>query len=279
FGLLYLDSRLISHNLSNVSHSILRAIAAEAAALVENARLLKVEHAAAGYRRELEIATSIQKGLIPVAPPSFEFGTVTARTIPCTEVGGDFYDFVSLPDCFISVLADISGKGISAALLASNIQGMLYSQLSAGASLTEAVQTVNTFLCSRVSGIKYATLIAAKLCPSGELEILNCGHLPPAIVKDGQVHLIEAGNMPVGLFCEATFNSSRLELSPGAKLVLYTDGLTEAENAKGDDYGQDRLLECLKADCDMQSLFDSVGEFCAGQPATDDRTALIIERK
>jgi sigma-B regulation protein RsbU (phosphoserine phosphatase) len=279
FGLLYLDSRLTSHNLSNVSHSILRAIAAEAAALVENARLLKVEHAAAGYRRELEIATSIQQSLIPVAPPSFDFGTVIARTIPCTEVGGDFYDFISLPNCFICILADISGKGISAALLASNIQGMLYSQLSTGVSLIEAVQTVNTFLCSRVSGIKYATMVVAKLCHNGELELLNCGHLPPAIVKDGDVQLVEAGNMPVGLFCEASFQSAKLELSPGAKLVLYTDGLTEAETAKGDDYGQDRLLECLKAECSMQAMFDSVTGFCAGHPANDDRTAIIIERK
>ncbi|HEX8926121.1 MAG TPA: GAF domain-containing SpoIIE family protein phosphatase, partial [Terriglobales bacterium] len=279
FGLLYLDSRLTSHNLSNVSHSILRAIAAEAAALVENARLLKIEHAAAGYRRELEIATSIQQSLIPVAPPTFEFGTVTARTIPCTEVGGDFYDFVSLPDCFISILADISGKGISAALLASNIQGMLYSQLSTGVSLTEAVQTVNTFLCNRVSGIKYATMVIAKLCPSGELEILNCGHLPPAIVSDGQVQLVQAGNMPVGLFCEASFESSKVELPQGAKLVLYTDGLTEAENGTGDDYGEQRLLDCLAQDCSMQSIYDSVIAFCAGHPANDDRTAIIIERK
>ncbi|HVP65147.1 MAG TPA: SpoIIE family protein phosphatase [candidate division Zixibacteria bacterium] len=279
FGLLYLDSRMTTHNLSNVSHSILRAIAAEAAALVENARLLKIEHAAAGYRRELEIATSIQQSLIPVAPPSFDFGTVTARTIPCTEVGGDFYDFVSLPDCFIAILADISGKGISAALLASNIQGMLYSQLSTGVSLTEAVQTVNTFLCSRVSGIKYATMVIAKVCSNGELEILNCGHLPPAIVKDGNVDLIEASNMPVGLFCEASFESIKLELTSSARLVLYTDGLTEAENAKGDDYGQDRLLECLKVDCSMQSMFNSVADFCAGHPANDDRTAIIIERK
>ncbi|HEX8926946.1 MAG TPA: SpoIIE family protein phosphatase [Terriglobales bacterium] len=279
FGLLYLDSRLTSHNLSNVSHSILRAIAAEAAALIENARLLKIEHAAAGYRRELEIASSIQQSLIPLAPPTCDFVSVTARTIPCTEVGGDFYDFVALPDCFVSILADISGKGISAALLASNIQGMLYSQLSTGVSLVESAQTVNTFLCSRVSGIKYATMVIVKLCPSGELEILNCGHLPPAIVSNGQVQLIEAGNMPVGLFGEATFESSKAELPPGAKLVLYTDGLTEAENATGGDYGEERLLECLACNCSMQSLYDSVAGFCAGHPATDDRTAIIIERK
>ncbi len=85
--------------------------------------------------------------------------------------------------------------------------------------------------------------------------------------------------MPVGLFCEASFESAKVEMPRGAKLVLYSDGLTEAENGKGDDYGQDRLVECLKADCSMQALYDSVAVFCAGYPATDDRTAIIIERK
>jgi sigma-B regulation protein RsbU (phosphoserine phosphatase) len=85
--------------------------------------------------------------------------------------------------------------------------------------------------------------------------------------------------MPVGLFEQATFESMKADLPQGAKLVLYSDGLTEAENATGGDYGEERLLNCLASDCSMQSLFDSVAAFCAGHPATDDRTAIIVERK
>jgi len=278
FGVLYLDSHFATHKLSNVSHAILRAIATDATALVENARLVELEQAAARYRRELEIANSIQQALIPPSPPSVPFATILARTIPCTEVGGDFYDFVSTPAGLVTVLSDISGKGISAALLASSIQGMLYSQLSAGMPLVEAAHSVNTFLCSRMSGRKYATLVLARLAPSGELEVVNCGHLPPVVVKKGKASFLEEGSVPVGLFDDATFQATQTKLPRGGRLVLYTDGLSEAENAAGEDFGQDKLRECLAGKEPVEELFAAVAEFTAGAPAQDDRTLVVIDR-
>ena len=264
FGVLYMDSHYATHKLSNVSHAILHAIATDATSLVENARLVEMEQAAARYRRELEIANSIQQGLIPPAPPTVEFARIEARTVPCTEVGGDFYDFVSTPAGLVTVLADISGKGISAALLASSIQGMLYSQLSAGLGLVEAAQCVNSFLCSRMGGRKYATLVLARLAPTGTLEIVNCGHLPPLIIEQGASKFVDEGSVPVGLFGDASFQATQLTLPPGARVVLYTDGLSEAENPSGEDFGQEKLCACLGGASPVEELFRAVTEFSAG---------------
>jgi serine phosphatase RsbU (regulator of sigma subunit) len=279
YGVLYLDSRLASQKLSTVGHDILRALAADAAALIENARLAQIERTAARYRQEMEIANSIQRSLIPAKVPDTSFATVEAHTIPCTEVGGDFYDLLVTADSLTCIMADISGKGISAALLASIIQGMLFSQLSVGVPLVDAVKSVNTFLCSRVEGRKYATMAIAKLAANGDLEIVNCGHVPPAIVENGKVVWIAEGDTPVGLFNESSFHVIRTHLPVGAKLVLLTDGLCEAENPEGLEFSGEPLEAELVKEEPMQNLFQAVKQYCQGAPAADDQTAMVVRRK
>ena len=166
-GVLYLDSRSVSHNLSGVSHEVLRALANECAAVLESAKLVAAEQAAQQYQQEMEIAASIQRSLIPAAEVENDFVRVKARSIPCREVGGDFFDVHVTPDAVTVIVADVSGKGISAALLASVIHGMFYAQMSSGARLVDAIASVNGFLCSRVAGQKYATLLAAQLHRDG----------------------------------------------------------------------------------------------------------------
>src|SRR5246127_4838987 len=129
-GALYLDSRFASRDISSVSHDILRAIATEAASLVENARLVQAEEASRRYQQELAIAASIQQRLMAVTIPDVPFAKMRGRSLSCKEIGGDFYDVVHTDDGLSVVLADVSGKGVSAALLASTLQGMVYSHLS-----------------------------------------------------------------------------------------------------------------------------------------------------
>src|SRR5438477_707024 len=166
-AVLYLDSKKVGSKLSPVSHDILRAISTEAATLVENARLVQSEQAARRYQQELAIAASIQQRLMLVEIPETPFARVSARSIPCTEIGGDFFDVVSTESGLSVVVADVCGKGVSAALLASIIQGMMYSSLTQHSDLCQGVRALNRFLCERNVGAQYATLLVARLRPNG----------------------------------------------------------------------------------------------------------------
>ena len=176
-GALYVDSRFASRNLSEVSNDILRAIATEAAALIENARLVQAENAARRYQQELSIAARIQQGLMAVTIPEVPFARLRGKNLSCKEIGGDFFDVVNTEKGLAVVLADVSGKGVSAALLASTLQGMIYSQLTAGMELTDIVTAVNRFFTHKNIREKYATLVVARVRQDGHLEYVNCGHV------------------------------------------------------------------------------------------------------
>src|SRR6266850_6101360 len=166
-GALYVDSRFAARDITSVSHDILRAIATEAAQLIENARLVQAEEAGRRYQQELAIAASIQQGLMAVTIPEVPFARLSGRNLSCKEIGGDFYDAVSTPQGLAVVLADVSGKGVSAALLASILQGMIYSQLTAGMPLKEIVAAANRFFTHKHISEEYATLIVARLQRDG----------------------------------------------------------------------------------------------------------------
>jgi sigma-B regulation protein RsbU (phosphoserine phosphatase) len=276
-GLLYLDSRLHAGTLNRVGRDILHAIATEAANLVENARLVQAERAADLLRNEMEIAASIQQSIIARDLPTFPYAKVMARTIPCTEVGGDFYDVIPVEDGFIAIVADVSGKGMPAALLASIIQGMMYAQARSHAPLVDAVATVNSFLCSRVYGQKYVTLVALHYKESGDIEYINGGHIPPLIIlEDGTVTTSLEGDVPVGLFPDASFHSLSFKLPRNARLVLLSDGVTEAEDPDGNQFGHNRRSEFTDPD-PLNATFTSLQRFCCGAPPHDDRTILVID--
>jgi len=144
------------------------------------------------------------------------------------------------------VLADVSGKGVSAALLASTLQGMIYSHLSSGMPLLDVVNAVNHFFTEKLVGEKYATVLLARLRRDGDLEYVNCGHVQPLLVCGGEVMRPPHGNVPVGLLADATFESARCQMKSGDRFILVTDGVTEAENAMGD-FFEDFRLEAAAA--------------------------------
>ena len=230
-GALYLDSRFASRDISSVSHDILHAIATEAASLIENARLVQAEEAARRYQQELAIAASIQQRLMAVTIPDVPFAKMRGRNLSCKEIGGDFFDVVPTEDGLAVILADVAGKGVSAALLASTLQGMVYSHLSARMPLTDIMAAVNRFFTQKHIGERYATVVIVRINRAGELEYVNCGHVPPLLVSGTTVTRPEHGNLPVGLLAEATYESDHLQMKPGDRFILVTDGVTEAENA------------------------------------------------
>ncbi|PYX69142.1 MAG: hypothetical protein DMG78_23000 [Acidobacteria bacterium] len=275
-GVLYVDSRFASRDISGVSQDILHAIATEAASLIENARLVQAEEEARRYQQELTIAASIQQRLMQVKIPEVPFAKIRPRNLQCKEIGGDFYDAVNTKDGLAVVLADVSGKGVSAALMASTLQGMIYSHLTAGMSLLDVVTAVNRFFSEKMGGEKYATLLLVRLRRDGELEYVNCGHVPPLLVCAGEVIRPTHGNVPVGLLADATFESSTCQMKSGDRFILVTDGVTEAENAMGDFFDDSRLEAAASKSPTLEGIFSAVTEFCAGNPLSDDCTVVEL---
>ena len=276
-GMLYLDSHSLAGRLSAVSHDVLRTIATEAGTLVENATLMKAQQAARRTEQELEIAAQIQRRLINPPFPIVPYAEVRGRSFPCHQIGGDFFEVVSSGDSLTVVVADVAGKGISAALLASVLQGMVFSQLRKCEPLDQVARATHAFLCEREIDQKYATIAMVRLHPDGGLEVMNCGHLPPVLVRNGKATAIEGGCPPVGLVPIVDFDVVREHLDPGDRLFVITDGITETENRAGDFFGYERLNEAAPHGID--SVFACVDAFRGNAPQLDDCTAVEITRK
>ena len=269
-GILYLDSHFLSGKLSSVNQDILRTIANGAATLVENAALVQAEEAARRVQQEMAIAAEIQQRLMSVTVPEVPYAKVNAVSYPCKDIGGDFFDMVHTEKGLSLVVADVSGKGVSAAVVASTLQGMLYSHLAENSSLPAMISAVNRFLFEKIGGQKYATLVIARLYPDGQLELINCGHVPPILISGQSVTRLEDGNLPVGLIPAAKFNAVNLQLKPGDRLVVVTDGVTEAEDATGEFFGSERLDECCSGG--FAGIEESVTKFRGDTPLSDDCT-------
>ena len=269
-GILYLDSHFLSGKLSSVSQDILRTIANGAATLVENAALVQAEEAARRVQQEMAIAAEIQQRLMTVTVPEVPYARVEAVSYPCKDIGGDFFDLVHTEKGLSLVVADVSGKGVSAAVVASTLQGMLYSHLAEDFALPEMIAAVNRFLFEKIGGQKYATLVIARLYPDGQLELINCGHVPPILVSGQTVTRVEHGNLPVGLIPGAKYTAVTHKLNPGDRLVVVTDGVTEAEDATGEFFGSDRLEKCCSAG--FLGIEQAVTKFRGDTPLSDDCT-------
>jgi len=278
-GVLYLDSRSVGADVSTTNNDVLRAIATEAASLLENAKLVQAEEESRKVQQELNIASSIQQRLMAVTIPEPGFATVRARSIPCKEIGGDFFDVVMTSDGLAVIVADVCGKGISAALLASILQGMIYSQLTNNVPLPEIMKATSSYLCQKNLDGKFATVVLARLTREGNLEYVNCGHVSPILVKSSGVSRMEDAGVPVGLMPDAVYSSTQVKLQPGDRIVLFSDGITEAQNAKGEFYGDERLHTSASSRSPVETILQSVIQFCAESAFEDDCTVVDLVYK
>lgn len=273
-GLLYLDSRLRPGMLTEIDNDLLRTIATDAAALIDNAQLAISEERERVYRQEMNIAADIQRGLMTVRPPTLSWAAVAARSVPCREVGGDFFDIVEDGQDLAVIVADISGKGISAAILGATLQGLMYSLLVARQPLATIADIVNRYICSKKVE-KYATMAVLRISPNGHLEYINCGHVPPFLYSEGCSRLTES-NLPVGLIEGASFSSGTLQLQPGARVLIVTDGVTEASAPDGEFYGEARLTTPEFESANLDDIFLQVERFAGSLAADDDCTVLDV---
>jgi serine phosphatase RsbU (regulator of sigma subunit) len=236
----------------------------------------RAEEIAHRQQRELELAATIQQGLMQVRIPDLPFAKIAGRNISCTQIGGDFFDVVHTPEGLAVIICDVSGKGISAAIMASVIQGTIRADLAARVPLAEIAAGLNRFFCQREVGGKYATLVIMRLAPSGHLEYVNCGHIYPVVINGDKVSRLEASNVPIGLLDDEPFESAKCQVRPGNRIILVTDGVTEAANAAEDFFGDERLEAATSAPDPFEGIFIALHTFCAGTPFNDDCTVVEV---
>jgi serine phosphatase RsbU (regulator of sigma subunit) len=169
----------------------------------------------------------------------------------------------------------VSGKGVSAAILAQTLQGMVYAQLLAEQPLVKIARALNRFICAKNIN-KYATMVVMKLDRSGALEYINCGHIHPLLKTPEGVKSLDASNLPVGLIEDAEFHSGTAQLAPGDRVLLVTDGVTEAENEAGDFFGNTLLEKALAGSRKLDDVFASVSRFCGAAASADDCTLVEV---
>jgi sigma-B regulation protein RsbU (phosphoserine phosphatase) len=273
-GLLYLDSRVAPGALTEIDQQLLDTISTEAAALLQNALLAEAEQKARRARDELAVAARIHSGLMSSVLPELPYAVLHAKTVPCLAIGGDFYDAVVLEDGVCMTIVDVSGKGVSAAIVAATLQGIIHAQLAARQELPEIAAAVNQFLCERNVG-KYATMVIVKLFPDGRLEYLNCGHLLPLVIWGKHARRLEHSNMVVGLLAEAAYTSAKDSLRQGERLLLATDGITEAENDRGQQF-EESWLSAATHCRNIGEILDHVAQFQVPNPAQDDCTLVEV---
>ncbi len=284
-GLLYMDSRAVMADMSAGNRELLQTLALEASTILENARLIEEERKKQRMEEELNIAREIQAGLLPRDLPQTGWFRAAARSIPSHQVGGDYLDVRRTSDtCWSAVVADVSGKGVSSALLASLLQGAFLLASEGSLPIEEVMRRVNRFLNERTQGEKYATLFYCTLERNGLLRWTNAGHCPPLLVRrTGQMESLDAGGLPVGLLDFATFTVEEARLSAGDKLVIFTDGVCEAENEGGDFFEVRRIRKLLREHSAlgsgelMQELMKELQQFTRGTDQSDDVTCLILE--
>jgi serine phosphatase RsbU (regulator of sigma subunit) len=231
--------------------------------------------------KELRTAADVQRALLSRTPRAGAFYTAVGDSIPCRAIGGDFCEFIDLPSGDLGILiGDVAGKGPAAALLAAMLQGMFAADPEAR-SPSAVLERINRRLLARDLGAKYATLVYAVLLASGRLIYCNAGHNPPVLLTAGGAERLTIGGPILGGFADATFTDGCLQLDAGDTLVMFTDGVTEARNAAGDEFGEDGLLARVAAGLGLEPaavverVLAGVRDFCATTEQYDDVTVAV----
>jgi serine phosphatase RsbU (regulator of sigma subunit) len=283
-GVLYLDSREKGSLLAPHTRTALDTLATEAGVAIENARLYRETLEKARIEHELKIAAEIQKALLPEGSHKGAFFESAGTSVQARAIGGDFFDMQDMPDGQFGFLCgDVAGKGPAAALLTSKILGIFSAFVSVGDSPEQTVDHINKVLTRRQIDARYATLLYGQLSTDGKLMFCNAGHNPPLIFGADGLRRIETGGMPVGLFEMAPYSCDTLTMKPGDLLVLYSDGVTEAQNLAGEEFGEARLVQVMEryarggADIVLDQIISAVKEFARGAEQYDDVTALVVK--
>lgn len=281
-GLLYVDGSGFVRPFTPEDLSLLTVLANIAAIRIEQARLLEVEIAEATLLRDMEQAAELQRKLLPGAAPVVNGYLLEGYNLPCRTVGGDYYDFVPYSDGRLAILVgDVSGKGMPAALLMSSLQTAVHLLAEDSPAPLQMVTRLNRLLCAKRLGNRFITFFFGVLDPAtGVLEYVNAGHNPPLLLRaDGGLEELAATGLILGIIPQAVYASAATQLNAGDRLVLFSDGITEAAPPTDldNEYGEERLTRLARARSGMDEISSSVLAWCAGE-TTDDLTLVIVDR-
>ena len=295
-GILSLGPRRTQHPFSTADKEMLMSVAGQLAFVIENSKLVERMVAEEQLRLELELATEVQQRLFPSNPPATDSIELAGFCQPARGVGGDYYDFLLFNNEQTGIaIADVSGKGISAALLMSIVQASLRSQALADdagykmrRSPAELVSTLNQLLCLSTGAANYATFFYSQFdVRTRQLTYVNAGHNPPFLIqaRNGYCTRLTQGGSVIGLFKHFRYEQETIQLYSGDLLVAYTDGVTEALNSAGEEFGETRLQEALMSAANLPvtelrtEILRLVQDWCSGVPQHDDLTFVALKVK
>lgn len=280
-GLLYLDS--LNPLTFSCTDRVLDALAVQAASVMANAHLVQKEFERQQLLQEMNIARRIQQALLPKGFKEYPYLQVTGVSKSCSAVGGDYFDFIDIGvEQTAFIVADVSGHGLGAALLTTMLQG-IFTAMALGPKPSNVFQNTNRFICEHAEVGRHATLFFGLIAPDGKLEYINAGHWPPLLIRANHVETVfPATCLPIGLFPKVEFVSMSDRLLPGDTLIVYTDGIIEANDKQENEFGMARLQEAITPGIgssveDLQdSILTSLHRFTSGASQADDITLLIL---
>jgi phosphoserine phosphatase RsbU/P len=274
---------------------VLRAGADQFALMIENARLTDRVVEQEALRRDIALASEVQRRLLPEAPPRAEGVEFAAASVPARRIGGDYYDFVELRDRGIGIaLADVSGKGVAAALIMSVVQASLRLISSEGdVPPPRLVARMNEFIYRSTPASKYASFFYAQLDEQRRLRYVNAGHNPPYLLRAGwrstagsappEIEELSTGGTVVGMFPEMEYEDATVELCPGDVLLAFTDGVPEAHNPENEEFGEERLQQQLRQTAHLPAneisarLSDEMKDWIRDAEQYDDLTFIVMK--
>jgi sigma-B regulation protein RsbU (phosphoserine phosphatase) len=231
---------------------------------------------------DLELASTIQRGLLPRMSLGHASWKSDFVYEPLGPVSGDYCDVIPVGDDLYFILGDVSGKGMAASLLMSSLHAIFHSLLPLNLELCELMARANRLIVESSLANQFATLICGKANSRGELEIVNAGHLPPILIKNGMKGELNFSGLPLGMFADTVFTSSKIKLNPGDSLLLFTDGVTEAVNELGTEFGTQGLFDSIDGDAFtepsalIRKCLARVSEHRGNAERTDDLTVLAL---
>ncbi|CAN5469781.1 hypothetical protein BH18ACI3_BH18ACI3_16230 [soil metagenome] len=234
-------------------------------------------------KEDLQLAAEIQKRLLPKPGLSSDFWQADFAYHPAGIVSGDYVDVIPHNGDLYFILGDVSGKGMAASILMSNLHAMFHALIPLGLELCDLMPRANRLFAESTLANQYATLIVGKMNVNGEVEMCNAGHLPPIIVGGEKSVELDSTGLPLGMFSDSSFVSSGVRLEAGETLLLFTDGVTEANDQADNEFGTDRLRASINGSAAghptelLQTCVDAVAAFRNGTPRNDDLTMLALK--
>ena len=286
-GMIYVDSAFQTSRFTERDLQLLTLIASVAAIRIENVRLLDLQQEQKRIANELSVASEIQIRLHPATPPIIPGYDLMGVSFPCYEVGGDYFDFLQRRDGrHVIALGDVSGKGISAALLMSSVHAAVRAQCTTALAPHQIVSEINQYIYDNTAANRYVTMFYSELdAQTDELTYINGGHNAPLLIRNsGEVLQLDCGGFPVGITTEGGYLEGRVMLHPGDVLVIYSDGVTESVNEAEDEFGEARLIEVVQRNRGRTAagLRDRIDEalqkFVGRAKSVDDLTLVILKR-